>query len=188
MKSCRDRVRRLSSLPGLLCWVRSVFPPLKRWAIVGCPWRDKTQCVAFAGRAQWGVSLRFVPPGTVENSPPFQRWVRMHAIPKVPPGTKDIGPVGDQHDGIERIRIHANDVNSCRRWFQTSIVPAGTFVLGSIRFPTVETVGYCRVSLAGRNAIGCPWRDKRNAVPLRDKTRMTYFPVRPPEFSSLSAS
>ena len=43
VKSCRDGVRRLSSLPGLWCWARSVFPPLKRWAIVGCPWRDEMQ-------------------------------------------------------------------------------------------------------------------------------------------------
>ena len=33
----------LSPLPGLLdrCWFRT--PPLKRWAIVECPWRDKPQ-------------------------------------------------------------------------------------------------------------------------------------------------
>ena len=35
--------RLLPSLAGLRGWFGIALPPLKRWAILGCPWRDKAR-------------------------------------------------------------------------------------------------------------------------------------------------
>ncbi|MBC7967703.1 MAG: serine/threonine protein kinase [Fuerstia sp.] len=43
-----------------------------------------------ADRTAEMTALRFVPPGTVDNSPPFQRWVRDLQLARVPSGTKDL--------------------------------------------------------------------------------------------------
>ena len=127
----------------------------------------KTQGVSFAGRAQCGVSLRFVPPGTVENSPPFQRWVRMHAIPKVPQGTKDIGPVGDPHEGIARIRTYMNDVNSGPQWFRRLSSLPGLWCWVRSVFPPLKRWA----------SVGCSWRDKRKRVSLGG-TKRNVWPSR----------
>ena len=68
--------RRLSSLPGLGRSSRFLFPPLKRWAIVGCPYGTKTRKPP-GGRSPGKPCPEGVPHRTgsrVSGVQPLQGW------------------------------------------------------------------------------------------------------------------
>jgi len=85
----------------------------------------------------------FGPGGATENSPAFQRWVN-----EAPPYSDFQAPPRGGRD-------HCDEANpTC---FGALCRPAGAFGLKSLdAFPTPEGVGYCRLSLAGRDIRMAP--------------------------------
>ena len=91
----------------------------------------------------------FVPAGTLDNSPPIHRWVHKPLATSSPDS-------GDRHPQRCQTPSVRNDGDGL-------ILPSLTGLVGtSDRSPTVETVGYGRVSLTGQG--GCfrgkvsPWK------------------------------
>ena len=105
--------------------------------MVGLP-RWRRQGISTGKWSSSQLRLLFVPPGTPDNSPPIYRWVH-RTLAAHSPGRGDRPP---------RRRPAACAVATvfagfCRPWRDWSVRRG--------RSPTVETVGYFRLSLTGQN-------------------------------------
>lgn len=94
------------------CCVKS--PPMNRWATIGCPCRDKADRV---------------PPGTIDNRPPFQRWEEHDRHNKVPSGTTENRFPGDPATP-GRVAKRVGDDGPSEPQNRRSIKGAGAKMLG----------------------------------------------------------
>jgi hypothetical protein len=86
------------------------------------------------------------PVGRFDNSPPFQRWVAGKRCGQVPAGTKE------RRAKIRQAAIFSSLGEADAPSSQTSAVPRGTHERAARPNPTVETVGYCRMSLRDKES------------------------------------
>ena len=84
----------------------------------------------------------FVPSGTPDNSPPFQRWDTRHHNTTSP---------GRDERARERDTTRMMDQRTMRA---ECLSPLRGFVVGWPLRPTDESVGYCRVSLRDKRQTG----------------------------------
>ena len=83
-----------------------------------------------------------VPPGTFDNSPPFQRW-DTRCISTTSPDRDERDSERDTTTMIDQLAIHIKCLS-----------PLRGFAVGWALHPTDESVGYCRVSLRDKRKTG----------------------------------